>query len=156
MLTSSALARHSAAVLQMVFGSATMEASAAMQAAFSIQPDEQIVASLRFFGDYSGQAYMVLRKDDIHAVVARVLARFDIETPVEDSVVLAELMNIYQAQLTAALRSDGVAIQIGTPLDASDIRPDSLDGQTVLAVDLQGERGIAYRFCYVQEADVAP
>lgn len=61
--------------------------------------EEQTVAALEFFGDYSGYILMVLCKKDQDKISADIMKRFSIDIPLENSQIFAEVLNIYAGNL---------------------------------------------------------
>lgn len=158
MVTTEAFVECSAAALDTVFGVHTNLARQTTQVRDVCSEDEQAVASLCFEGDLAGRVMMILRKQDIRKAIDWILARYDIQTPVEDHVVFAELLNIYVANLSTHLKTHALKMLIGTPDAAWRDGVDAyLEGTGLLAVQMQTDEVLPFTFVYLlSQGSVVP
>lgn len=148
LVMTAAFATSSLRVFNAVFGEAAQLTEESILRHYHLAEDEQIVASVRFSSDaVEGRAFMILRTEDMRQAVEAILSRFCIKTPVEDSAVFAELINIYVANLIADLLCghQGMMIEVPDKVPAGKM-PDHQEEMAL--VRLRTESGLSFTFCY--------
>lgn len=98
-LTTATFAESSARAFFQVFGIEACDVSSSWAADAWSSPRMRCVASMPFSGDFRGRMSMLLDEADIRNTVDLILGRYAIETPVEDSAVFSEMINMYGAHL---------------------------------------------------------
>jgi len=77
---------------------------------------ENIVASLRFFGDVSGHITLAVHECDVPVVTDLIIKRFGIGLPVADELVFAELINMFAGNIVTELsKRYGMKLSITAP-----------------------------------------
>lgn len=84
--------------------------------AASNQPGERAVAALDFRGDYTGRIILTLPEDQIEPITKHIQQVFMTDSTPEQSLVFAEILNIYAGCLTVQMQKLGRTIEIGPPL----------------------------------------
>ncbi len=108
-------------------------------------PDEIAVASLDFFGDYSGRIVMVLNEYQINEVAQMICQRFQIDVPVDPSIVFSEILNIYAGSLITEVQNLGKNIDISPPINMR--QKLSSDEQTRI-MRMVTEGRLMFKFCF--------
>ena len=141
----SAFAQFNADVLSQVFAVDVTDISLSDGAKATIA-GEEVVASLAFSGDYQGRMWLATEKTQIRPIIEDLLNRYQIATPVEDSAVFAEMLNMCAANLVTAI-APYVKISIFPP-DAELPAFSSSPGKHRLAVAMQTQQAQAFIFYY--------
>lgn len=141
----SAFAKFNADVLAQVFAVDITDVSLSDGAQAPI-PGEAVVASLAFSGEHQGRMWLATEKSKIRPIIEDLLERYQIATPVEDSAVFAEMLNMCAANLATAISSQ-VSITISPP-DTVWPAVSSFPGERFLAVTMQTRQAQAFTFYY--------
>ena len=134
----SLLTRSACATLQKVLG---MDVSI-----LSTQEEYEVsAAALGFYGAYNGTLTLLLAADSVRLTADMLLKIFHIETPVEDSLVFAEFLNIFAGNLATELKRRGVTMNIHAPGATQSYEPPDSNPQ---ALTLRCADGPVFTFCF--------
>lgn len=107
--------------------------------------EDDVVASIQVEGNYTGQVAFIIPKEGIPKVIALILRKYEVDIPVKERVVFAEMINIFAANLITCLLPYGIVLSISPPDAAASARH---EGNTSLLVTMETDTGFPFSVYY--------